>query len=88
MRISPEGASLLIALIGFICSILGASFVSGTRWAELRADVRRNGERVTTLETNQPNLATKEQLSDVKADLAEIKGMFRMTLREGDAHPG
>lgn len=86
MNISPEGASLLIALIGFICSVLGASFLSGTRWAEVRADVRRNNERITTLEGNQTNLATKEQLADVKSDLSEIKGMFRMTLREPTDH--
>lgn len=87
VKLSPEGASLIIALIGFVCSVLGATFLSGTRYAEVRADIRRNGERVTILEGNQGNLATKEQLADVKSDLAEIKGMFRMTLREpADGH--
>lgn len=86
VRVSTEALSLLIALVGFICSVLGATFLSGTRWAEVRADIRRNSERVSILEGNQGNLATKEQLADVKSDLAEIKGMFRMTLREPAEH--
>ena len=74
---SPEGTAAVITGAGFLFSLLTSVYVSGRR--DGRLDVR-----VTMLESNQDKLATKEQLSGVKEDLAEIKGMFRMTLRSSD----
>lgn len=72
-----DTAQVLIAAVGVILSLLGSAFISGI----FRG---RTETRLTLLENNQANLATKEQLAGVKEDLAEIKGMFRMTLRTDD----
>lgn len=64
-----------IAIAGFALSLLGATFVSGTFRGKTET-------RIAMLEANQDKLATKEQLAGVKEDLAEIKGMFRMTLKD------
>jgi len=71
--------AILIAAVGVVLSLLGSAFISGV----FRG---RTETRLTLLETNQAALATKEQLAGLKEDVAEIKGMFRMTLRtDGDA---
>ena len=78
---TPELTASLISGAAFTLSLLGSVFISGVARG-------RTETRLTMLETNQDRLATKEQLAGVKEDLAEIKGMFRMTLREGpsDGH--
>ena len=72
---SPEAVAAVISAAGFAASMLGAVFVAG----------RRSGAtelRIAMLEANQDKMATKDQLAGLKEDMAEIKGMFRMTLRE------
>ena len=78
---SPEVVATWISGAGFALSVLASAYISGRR--DGRIDLR-----VTMLEANQDKLATKDQLAGVKEDIAEIKGMFRMTLREGvpDGH--
>lgn len=75
---TPEVVSVVIAGAGLLLSLLGSVFISGIFRGQTQT-------RLTVLENNQANLATKEQLAGVKEDLAEIKGMFRMTLRTDDA---
>jgi hypothetical protein len=73
---SPEAISAIIAGSGFVLSVIGSAFIAGLRWGTVRT-------RLEMLESNQDRLATKDQLAGVKEDVAEIKGMFRMTLRDG-----
>jgi hypothetical protein len=74
--VSQEVLSLIISGLGFILSIAGAAFVAGLRWGTVKT-------RLDLLDHMVNNSATKEQLSGVKEDLAEIKGMFRMVPRDG-----
>lgn len=71
---STETLSVIISAAGLILSLLGSAFISGMFRGKTET-------RLSLLEANQDKLATKEQLAGVKEDLAEIKGMFRMTLR-------
>jgi len=73
---SPEAASAVIAAGGFVLSLFGALSVSTYRSG-------RNDARLTALEMTISTLATKDQFAGLKEDVAEIKGMFRMTLRDG-----
>lgn len=75
---TPESVSLLIAGVGLVLSLAGSAFISGVRWGTVQT-------RLAVLENAQAGLATREQLAGVKEDVAEIKGMFRMTLRDGAA---
>lgn len=77
--IGPETQSALISLAGVVFSLAGAVYVAG----------RRDGRRDTRIDFLEEqfrsmanSMATKEQLAGVKEDVAEIKGMFRMTLRD------
>jgi len=75
---SPETSAVLIsagiAVVGFLVSAGTSLFISGARWGSVKT-------RLDILESKVNDSATKEQLSGVKEDVAEIKGMFRMTLR-------
>lgn len=57
-------------------SVMGSAFITGLRWGTVKA-------RLDMLENQVRTMATKEQLAGMKEDVAEIKGMFRMTLRDG-----
>lgn len=70
MKIDP----IIISIAGVIISLVLTIFVSGVRWGAMQI-------RVTNLEKSQLDLATKEQMENLKSDVAEIKGMFRMTLK-------
>lgn len=65
----------VIAAVGVIISVL-------TTLAIVSYKIGGASNRLTTVENNMSNMATREQLSSVKEDIAEIKGMFRMTLKE------
>lgn len=73
---SPPALEVLIATGGFLMSVLASVFIAGTFKG-------RTDTRLAMLEKTQDTLATKDQLAGVKEDLAEIKGMFRMTLKDG-----
>jgi hypothetical protein len=66
----------IISACGFLLSVGTCLFISGARWGSVKT-------RLDVLENSVANSATKDQLSGVKEDVAEIKGMFRMTLRDG-----
>ena len=72
---TPAELSAIIALCGFIASVIGAAFITGYRWGSVKV-------RLEQLERQVPGLATGEQLAGVKEDLAEIKGMFQMVPRQ------
>lgn len=74
MTINSEVVIGVIALIG---SWGGAAFIAGFRYASLKM-------RLDYLERMIPQLATKDKLATVSKDVSEIKGMFRMTLRDSD----
>ena len=66
---------VIVAVATFLASIGGSLFVAGSLWGSVRT-------RLDLLEKQLPTLATRDQLSGVKEDLAEIKGMFRMVPRD------
>lgn len=67
----------LISGVGLVLSWGGSAFIAGYRWGTVKS-------RLDQLESSTQAMATKEQLAGVKEDVAEIKGMFRMTLRADD----
>lgn len=70
--------NILITGLGLLLSWAGSAFIAGYRWGTVKT-------RLDILERQYQNVATKEQLAGVKEDVAEIKGMFRMTLRDGQS---
>jgi hypothetical protein len=63
---------LISDLVTFILS-LGVSLISfAVKWGALREDVRQM----------ENNMATKGEVSQLSRDIAEIKGMFVLKLRE------
>jgi hypothetical protein len=73
---SPLLVSSLISIAGIIVSIMGAAIVVAFRAGGA-------SDRLTRMEKDMTRMATTEQLAGVKEDLAEIKGMFKMTLKDG-----
>lgn len=76
---TPEAISAVISGIGVLLSITGSAFIAGLRWGSVRV-------RIDIMERAISTMATHEQLAAVRQDVAEIKGMFRMTLRDGTGH--
>lgn len=70
------GVTILTSVVSFLGSIAAALFIAGIRWGSVRT-------RLEILERNVERNATTEQLEVVRRDVAEIKGMFTMTLRDG-----
>lgn len=73
---NPAALQAIIAGATLIFSWAGSAFIAGYRWGTVKT-------RLDVMEAGMPNLATKDQLAGVKEDVAEIKGMFTMTLRDG-----
>lgn len=73
--ITPEETSFIIAGIGFVGSLIGSATI-----VAFRAGGR--DERIIRMENDLRNAATKEQFNALKEDVAEIKGMFRMVLKD------
>lgn len=74
---SATALATLISGVGLVLSWGGSAFIAGYRWGTVKS-------RLDQLESSTQAMATKEQLAGVKEDVAEIKGMFRMTLRADD----
>ena len=68
---SPEWATVVIAGSGVLISWVGSAFIAGARWGSVKT-------RLEILDVQVSTMATKDQLSGLKEDVAEIKGMFRM----------
>lgn len=75
MTMTPETTSIVISAIGVFISVLGSGLV-----VAFKAGGR--DERIIRMEEDLRNAATKEQFSALKEDVAEIKGMFRMVLKD------
>jgi hypothetical protein len=60
---------------GVLVSIVSAIAIASARFGSLQT-------RVTTLEHAQDRMATKDDLTSIKESLAEIKGMFRLELKD------
>lgn len=73
---SPVELGLVFSGITLVLSWGGSAFIAGYRWGSVKT-------RLDMVEKNMGHMATREQLAGVKEDVAEIKGMFRMTLRDG-----
>lgn len=76
MALSATDTAALITAVGVVLSWIGAVFIAGFRFGSIAT-------RLDRVEKAQDSLATKDQLAGVKEDVAEIKGMFRMTLKDG-----
>lgn len=74
--VSPDAVTLGITAAGIGISWAGSAFIAGYRWGTVKT-------RLDVLEISVSNSASREQLSGVKEDLAEIKGMFRMVPKDG-----
>lgn len=66
-------AGVLISAGGLVLSIVASAWISGAAWAKIRGDVNQ-------LQQERPKLASKDQVDVLARDVAEIKGMFRVTL--------
>jgi hypothetical protein len=72
------GVTVLVAVVGFLGSLASSLFIAGIRWGTVRT-------RLEIMEREIMRLASQDQLAGVKEDVAEIKGMFKMTLRDGQS---
>lgn len=72
---TPETTSILISAVGVGLSLIGSGMI-----VAFKAGGR--DERIIRMEEDLRNAATKEQFSALKEDVAEIKGMFRMVLKD------
>jgi hypothetical protein len=73
---SPLLISSLISIAGIVVSIMGAAIVVAYRAGGAN-------DRLSRMEKDMSKMATTDQLAGVKEDLAEIKGMFKMTIKDG-----
>lgn len=70
--------SAIIALVGLIMSVLVSVLVAGIWLGSLK-------QRLEQLQRAQDNMVTRDDLANVREQLAEIRGMFRLTLKEDQA---
>lgn len=73
--LSPDAIAVIVGGASIITSWAGSAFIAGYRWGTVKT-------RLDMMEITVSNLATKDQLSGVKEDVAEIKGMFRLAPKE------
>lgn len=65
----------LISLVGLIASIASATYIAGKRQG-------RDTQRIKVLEQQYEHLATKDDILHISEKVAEIRGMFQLTLRQ------
>lgn len=76
---SPEVIQAIISVVGFLGSIGGGTYMAG-RKSQVQDD---HEKRITALEVLPAQISSIEaSMSVMSHDLAEIKGMFRLTLKE------
>lgn len=75
---SQQEASIIIALIGLVLSVVSSAFIAGMRWGSVN-------QRLEQLQQNEANHVTRDDLANVREQLAEIRGMFRLTLKDDQA---
>lgn len=67
--------ALIIAGGGFLLSIVTTLMIIAIAYGSLREQVRE-------LQSERSRLVTKDDLAPIKESLAEIRGMFRLELKE------
>jgi len=75
MNVTAADVEVLVGILSVLVSWIGAAFIAGYRWGAVKI-------RLDNLEKTVTDAATKDQLAGVKEDVAEIKGMFRMTIKD------
>lgn len=80
--------TVVVGIVSVVSSWFGAGFIVAFRSGSFTYRMTALENRFTAFESRMDTMATKDQLAGVKEDIAEIKGMFRMTLRQdvSDAH--
>lgn len=73
---SPIDVEVLIGVVTFIVSVGVSMFVSGTRWGRVEEKVNVIEKKTQNIDNMQTDMAV------MKHDLAEIKGMFTMRLKD------
>jgi len=69
----------VIASVGLILSIASSAVIVGMAWGTIKTKVKILETRMSTMETT---YVQKEDLAPIKETLAEIRGMFRLELKE------
>ncbi len=75
---SPVAESAVIALVGLVLSIIAAVFVAGSRWGAVQV-------RLEQLSRADADHASKGDVAALREQLAEIRGMFRLSLKDDRA---
>lgn len=77
---TPTDIALLISGVGTFLSLLGTAVGVGIVYGTLRSEVRE-------LKAGRGQLATKADVQLMAVQLAEIRGMFRLTPVDGPPQP-
>lgn len=67
-----------ISAVGLALSVLASAFIAGTRWGSVN-------QRLDQLAERERDHVTRDDLANVREQLAEIRGMFRLTLKDQDS---
>lgn len=65
------GISIVTLVLSLSISLIGA----GVKWGQVR-------EEISNIKNTMAGMATKDEVSGIKETLAEIKGMFKLTLKD------
>jgi hypothetical protein len=68
-------ADLAVSIGSIVISLLGSVAITSYRYGILR-------EQVNELRTRMAGMASKDDLTGIRESLAEIKGMFRLELKD------
>lgn len=68
--------SAIIAGAGLLLSLMGALVIVSVSYGRLQS-------RVEAIERGREDLATKEDVKQLRDSLSEIRGMFRLVLKDG-----
>lgn len=60
---------------GLVLSVMASVFIAGSRWGSVN-------QRLDQLAASERDHVTRDDLANVREQLAEIRGMFRLTLKE------
>lgn len=74
---SSAAIATAISAVGLVLSVLASVFIAGTRWGSVN-------QRLDQLQASERDHVTRDDLANVREQLAEIRGMFRLTLKESD----
>lgn len=78
-RVTANDVEITVAIAATLASWIGSALIVAFKGGGAAYRLNALEHRMDQMGTQ---MATKDQLAGVKEDIAEIKGMFRMTLRE------